>query len=48
MINNYLAMEDDALAKELEKLIGTFLKWLHVDVAKGMKNTAFFGTHGLE
>ena len=41
MINNYLAMEDDALAKELEKLIGTFLKWLHVDVAKGMKNTAF-------
>ena len=52
MIRDYLAiMEDNALARELEKLIGTFSRRLCVDVAKGMKNMAitdFFGTCSLE
>ena len=39
MINDYLAMENNTFAWEVEKVMGTFSRQLHINVAMGMKNT---------
>ena len=51
MINDYLATENDTFAREVEKVMGKFSRQLHIDVAKGMKNTVitdFYKTRSAE
>ncbi|KAN0141144.1 hypothetical protein V8E53_000900 [Lactarius tabidus] len=47
-INDYLATENNALAREVEKILATFSRRLCIDAAKGMKDTVltdFYKTH---